>query len=271
MGITPKNWETYFHMGSEGIGTLYERLVLDSLLERIVREYGVWKVLECPCFGMTGYTGINSLKLAKMGLEVYVVDDDPKRLAYIRKVWRMAGLTAKFVRVEDYSTLPFEGEEFDMVWNFASLWYLDDPIGALVELARVCGDILLICLPNRNLFYPLRKVFERDLWRFVDESVLSSEFGVKMHRVLKNMEFELVERGYIDTPPWPDLAIRLGRVKFCDKIVPPEYLNRKNNTLLKYLMFLESLPNSMKSLWSHHVYRIFRRRKAYQSTPYLKP
>lgn len=260
MGVTPKNWESYFYMGYEGLGTLYERIVLDSLLERVVEKFGVESVLECPCFGMTGYTGINSLKLAEMGLEVCVVDHDPKRLAYVRKVWRLLGLSADFVKVEDYRRLPFHSREFDMVWNFAALWYLDDPIGALSELARVCGDVLLICLPNKNIFYPFRKILERDLWRYVDESVISSEFGSRMRGVLEGMGFELVETGYIDTPPWPDFAIRFGRVRLSEKIVPP----KRDSALLRRLAFLESLPDFIKSLWSHHVYRIFRRRKTYQ-------
>jgi len=267
MGITPRNWENFFYDRSEGLGTLYERLILQKILKEIVEKYRIRTVLECPSFGMTGYSGINSWFLAKIGLNVWVGDDNPKRLAYIRKLWKIAKLNANFVKVDSYCRLPFDDDSFDMVWNFAALWYLKEDIeDVLSELARVCRKIIFICLPNKNLFYIFRKIIEFKFFKFVKEEYLSKEFEDLMITLFSKCGFKLVDKRYFDTPPWPDFAIKLsdlkpGNVEWPGKIVLPEYYDYLCNVDLgkkidKIFVF-ENLPTIFKRLWSHHVSWIF--------------
>jgi len=263
MGITPKNWEKFFYDESEGLGTLYERIILHKLFERIIKEYKINNVLECPSFGMTGFSGINSWFFAKHGLDVCVADDDSKRLYFIRKVWRLANLNAKFVKVIDYEKLPFENDQFDLVWNFSSLWYLRgcDLGNVLNELVRVCRKVLLIINPNKNLFYILRKFIDKNFFIFVNESLVDS-----IRLLFERDDIELVENGYIDTPPWIDIPLKLRdvfRSQNRKKIVLPEYYQYLSNPELERkilrLSFLEFSPNFFKKRWSHHVYYIFQK------------
>ena len=113
MGITPKNWKKYFFIETEGLGTLYERLILHSFFRKFIVKYRIKKAIECPSFGITGISGINSLYLANYGIEVYICDNNAERLKWIRRLWNKIGLKAKFIVIEDYSNLPIRDNEFD--------------------------------------------------------------------------------------------------------------------------------------------------------------
>ncbi|MCL6646862.1 MAG: hypothetical protein K6U89_00830, partial [Chloroflexi bacterium] len=69
----------------EGLGVVYERLVLNDLLERIDRRYPYQTVLEAPLYGMAGVDGINSVRLAQNGKQVTLLDVDRARLARVQQ------------------------------------------------------------------------------------------------------------------------------------------------------------------------------------------
>lgn len=274
--ITPENWKEFFYMESEGLGTLYERVILHRYFRYLIENYRLKKVLECPSFGMTGFSGINSWFFSKAGLEVYVADNDVQRIRLSQKVWRKARLESKFLKIEDYEDLPFEDEEFDLVWNFAALWYLKHERieNVLNELARVSREVIFISIPNKNIFYFLRKKFDKEAFNYVNEVLINRKSTENiMRKEFSKYGFNLVEKGYFDTPPWPDFAVRINELipyRNAEKnaeeskdVKLPEYYEYLNNpviekNVLKY-SFLENSPRFFKSLWSHHVYWIFER------------
>ncbi len=278
MGITPENWKNFFFSESEGLGTLYERLILHKFFEKFIKEYKIKSVIECPSFGMTGFSGINSWYFAKYNITVYICDNDSERLEWIKKLWNMANLNAKFIKIDDYTSLPFKNDEFDLVWNFAALWYLKDCNIEMVlqELARISKKLIFISLPNKNIFYPLRKVFDKEFFEYVDENIL--EIEDKMIEIFTQKGFKLVDRGYFDVPPWPDFAIKKEElIPFLNKnksmsgnmeknnMVLPEYCKYIKSPdieekMLKKYSLLENLPNCLKRFWAHHRYWIFCKR-----------
>lgn len=270
--ITPENWKEFFYKKSEGLGTLYERVILHKFFRNLIEKYKIRKILECPSFGMTGFSGINSWFFSKAGLEVYVVDNDTHRIRLIQKVWRKAGLDSIFLKIEDYEDLPFENEEFDLVWNFSALGYLKHERidRVLSELARISNKVIFISIPNKNVFYFLRKKFDRGSFNYINENLINRKFIEKvMKKEFSKYGFLSAEKGYFDTPPWPDFAARIDElipfrsVEKSKNIELPEYYEYINNpeierNILKY-SFLENLP-IFKSLWSHHIYWIFERK-----------
>src|SRR4030042_5465802 len=77
----PPPWKRWMTDYNEGLGLVYERFVLNDLLERLRLRYGVASVLEVPLYGMAGVSGINSVALAQAGCAVTLVDVDGERLA----------------------------------------------------------------------------------------------------------------------------------------------------------------------------------------------
>lgn len=71
-----KNWRGYFTDENEGLGSSYERVIINSLLERFTEDYGIESVLEAPLFGFTGLSGINSMNLARAGKSVSLTDNN---------------------------------------------------------------------------------------------------------------------------------------------------------------------------------------------------
>jgi hypothetical protein len=280
MGITPDNWKTFFFDENEGKGTLYDRLILHSFFDRFIENNNIRTALDCPSFGMTGFSGINSLYLAKKGIRVTVADDNPERLLWTRKLWEKIGMegAATFVQVDDWLNLPFKDDSFDLVWNLSSLWHLSEyeVPGLVRELGRVYRQILFISVHNaKQLAYPMYKKFDADFFGKVNEEFCNEEYLTDLfYRKLGTAD--IFEKGYFVMTPWPGLIVKkeeifggskLGRDQAAmlenENMKTPEYItylmNPEDKTMHN-LMFLEKLPNFLKKYWAHLTYYIFQKR-----------
>ncbi len=267
-------WQHYLTDYNEGLGLVYERLVLNDFLLRLKERYGIQTVLEAPLYGMAGVSGINSVALARAGCAVTLVDDEPARLAGVRRIWSELGLSAAFIEHADWGHLPFPDDAFDLAWEWAGLWYLSDPAALLAELVRVARKAVLVAMPNRfQVGYWLRKyVLERDFVQEVDENW--ADMG-RIKRTLRAAGARIVEQGVLDVPPWPDTVMpaaqvlrRLGiRSKKLDEqftgagwqwSTMAYYLGEQpdlRDRVLRYaLLDRLPLPWSLKAIWAHHRY-----------------
>jgi SAM-dependent methyltransferase len=260
---------------NEGLGLVYERFVLNDLLERLRARYQVGSVLESPIYGMAGVSGINSVGLARSGCAVTLVDVDAERLQDIGRVWGELGLTPELVQQTDLTRLPFADRSFDLVWNHAALWYLGAQAEALLdEMARVARRAVLVAMPNRwQVGYLMRKyVVDKPFFATIDERWV--DMG-RIKRILRGAGFRLAEDGVVDVPPWPDTVMpaaeflqRLGiksknlQGKFQGSSwqwSTMDYYSGKNPGLHDKVMryaFLERLPLpwQVKAVWAHHRY-----------------
>lgn len=271
------NWRRWMRDYNEGLGLVYERLVLNDFLDRLVDEFGARAVLEAPIYGMAGVSGINSVRFAQRGIPVTLVDVNEDRLSEVRRVWRELALDhlATFVLVPDPSRLPFGDGQFDLVWNWAALWYLPDAAATLREMARTSATLVFTAMPNRlQMGYLLRKfLLERDFFETVDERWAA--IG-RARAVLAECGLRLIEQGVLDVPPWPDtvmpaaevlsrlglrqtaLARRFNDAQSWDWSTMDYYTGRRPE--LKQQMdgyaFLERapLPWQLKVVWAHHRY-----------------
>ncbi len=268
------SWKRYLTDYNEGLGLVYERLVLNDYLDRIANLHQIRTVLEAPIFGMAGVTGINSVRLAQRGCAVTLVDGNPERLTGVERVWNELNLKATCICHSDFSHLPFPDDSFDLAWEWAALWYLPDPEGLLKELVRVSRRIVFIAMPNRiQVGYLLRKyLLERDFVEYVDESWADI---ARIRRVLTGSGVKIIEQGVLDVPPWPDTVMpaaqvlrRLGiRSRKLDSrfngsawnwSTMDYYLGRRPElkAAIDHYTFLERapLPWQLKAIWAHHRY-----------------
>ncbi|MBW1779889.1 MAG: class I SAM-dependent methyltransferase [Deltaproteobacteria bacterium] len=269
------NWKQYFKTRHEGLGTTYERFILNGYFSRIRVQYGVKSVLEAPIFGMRGISGINSIWWASHGIHVTMMDHSRERSALIREVWRELSLKADLVHDPGtYQSLPFGDREFDMSWSFAALNSDLNLKGLIGELARVTRKVIFICVPNPfNLFSRLGTVRQKNRDRFqpgmpgsgiIEKAMIASKWQVR-------------ETGYLDAPPWPDIAMpkedllrKMGLTRYArrlknriteeKRVCILDYYNGKKKEMkgkiLRYA-FLENTPGLLKSIVAHHRYIVF--------------
>jgi SAM-dependent methyltransferase len=272
--MTDATWKRYLTDYNEGLGLVYERLVLNDFLLTLQKEHAVETVLEAPLFGMAGVSGINSVALAQAGAEVMLVDDNPERLTAVQRIWGELGLPVQFAHHLKWGELPFADSTFDLAWNWAALWYLPDPASLLRELARVSGRLVFVAMPNRiQVGYLLRKyVLERDFVEHVDESW--ADIG-RVRRVLEEAGLRIQSQGVLDVPPWPDTVMPASEVlkklgirsaSLDDRFSGDDwhwstmayYLGQQPDLYDRVMRYAwldrAGIPWQLKAIWAHHRY-----------------
>ncbi len=267
-------WKRYLTDYNEGLGLVYERFILNDYLMELQARYDIEDVLEAPLYGMAGVSGINSIALARAGCQVTLVDDNAERLSGVARIWGELNLRASFVSQEPLIKLPFAEERFDLVWNWAALWYLKNAAPLLRELVRVSRRLIFIAMPNPyQVGYIVRKRFvEPEFFKTVDERWV--DMGL-IKSVLAAEGVEIIDEGVLDVPPWPDTVMpaadflkKLGiRSKKLESRFTGDdwtwstmdyYLGRKpelRDRVMRYA-WLDRLrvPWRFKVIWAHHRY-----------------
>jgi hypothetical protein len=262
----------------EGLGTVYERFMLNRLFERLLDSYPIREVLEVPFYGMTGLTGINSVYFANRGCKVTLVDTKQERITEAEEMWKVLGYKNNHQTYyhPDLSRLPFSDGQFELAWNFAALWHTDEPCMLLSEMARVSSYLILIVVPNKKqLGYFLRKhILDRDFFNHVDESWAGID---RVESVLSWLGLHLIERGVLDVPPWPDTCMPIGEIlakfRLGNAGAGKKSGKRWNWDIVQYYLgadeglkkrmekfsFFETMPIPwrLKRLWAHHEYVLF--------------
>lgn len=276
--LPPERWRKNLTDYNEGLGLVYERLMLNDFLEDLQRKYNLNSVLEAPIYGMAGVSGINSVILARNGASVTLVDDNAERLENIERIWHELDLTAHFCLESPIAELQFADNTFDLAWNWAALWYLPDAEKLVGKLVRVSRNLVFIAMPNRaQVGYLMRKyVLEKDFVRYVDESWANIN---RVKNILRDWDCALIDEGVLDVPPWPDTVMPATEVLKRLGIQSQElqsqfegdgwnwssmdYYSGKRPELKAQMdryAFLERapLPWQIKSIWAHHRYVVAR-------------
>lgn len=270
--MTEPTWKKYLTDYNEGLGLVYERFVLNDFLLNLKGRYGFVNVIEAPLYGMAGVSGINSVALARIKTPITLVDDNAERLAGVQRIWGELGLTAQFACVDDWSKLPFPDHSFELAWNWAAIWHLEDPAALLGELVRVSNKLVFVAVPNPvQVGYQVRKhIVEPEFVKEIDERWTNI---ARVRQTLEGLGIKILEQGVLDTPPWPDtvmpasqllrrLGIRSKRLQ--DKFtgagwrwsIMDYYLDRDPDLYPRVMKYsrLERwrLPWQLKQIWSHH-------------------
>ncbi|MEZ4599385.1 MAG: methyltransferase domain-containing protein [Syntrophotaleaceae bacterium] len=266
-------WPDYFENGHEGMGTTYERFVLHTHFQKLVRNHEIESVIEAPSFGMTGISGINSMWWSAQGIPVTVVDHNMERLKLIGQAWEEAGLSVHPAWTpEEYSRLPFGDKTFDMGWNFASLIFIENIEPILLELVRVTKKLIFFCIPNCHNPFVARRIKNH---RREEGLYYENADREKIVRLMSDLGWTERGNGTLDAPPWPDIAMnkedmlrRVGMAKLArlmekqreSRMCILDYFSGRNRSMehdvLRY-SFLENLPEIIKKYWAHHQYFFF--------------
>jgi SAM-dependent methyltransferase len=257
----------------EGIGTVYERRLIDALLLRLMRQYDLQTILETPADGVTGVPGINSLEFARHGARVTLANPVQAMLEKAAQVWVRQGLgdMADYHHAE-CDDLPFQDNAFDLVWNFCMFERFDPPDIVLAEMARVAKGYVMIMNQNyRNWGTPVHKLYHKmaDLeWDHGYLPLMSQEAIIAS---MKRVGLKVLTVGCIDTPPWMDtwdmplrgalkgVLGRLGMTWEWKSNQKPLEENKASGTgqeqMLKLFTWVEhNLPDWFARSQTHHYY-----------------
>jgi SAM-dependent methyltransferase len=263
-------WKQYYENPDEGLGSSYERVVIERKMLQVCRLFHAESVLEAPSFGFTGMSGINSMGLAKAGFEVTLVDHDPERVQLIESLWKRLELPLKTTLLNEYESLPYTDRKFDVSWNFSALWFVNDLPAFLGELTRVTRKAIVLMTPNRSgLGYFSQKLQGaedlRNLLReeFIDPALYRS--------IMRELGWEMIASDYIDCPPWPDIGMHKEKFLARFGIRLPEkprqpltILNWYDGSdpsfperMARHEWFERCAPSVLKHFWAHHRYHVF--------------
>ncbi|MCK4956995.1 MAG: methyltransferase domain-containing protein [Candidatus Cloacimonetes bacterium] len=269
------NWKIYFSNNDEGLGSSYERVVINQKLLQLCQKFNVSNLLESPSFGFTGISGINSFAAAQSGISVTLTDHDQTRINLVENIWDNLDTKINANLVSDYANLPFEDNQFDLSWNFSAMWFTKDLSAALSELCRVSRKAVLICVPNRSgLGYLSQKFLEKeDLNKYLKEAnIIPQNIITEMDK----LGWKLVEHNFMDCPWWPDIG--MPKAKFLSNFGLRWLLKEKKHQpisivdyykgndpefsqkMLKHYWFEKYVPNFFKTIWSHHKYYLFEKK-----------
>jgi len=267
-----KNWKTYFNNSDEGLGSSYERIILNNKLVILCKHFQIKKVLEVPSFGFTGLSGINSVLLAQQGIDITLMDNNESRMEMVKEIWNELNLSVNIEYSSNFNELPFENNAFDMSWNFSALWFVKDISDFLAELSRVTAKAIFICVPNRTgLGYIFQKMQSKEELKtqLKEENIIPNNFI----RELKKLGWMLIDNKFIDCPLWPDIG--MPKEKFLKIFGLHKLLKKKKQKpisimnyysginpqfpkeMMKYYWFEKKAPSFIKFFWAHHKYFLF--------------
>ena len=134
----------------EGMGTVYERIMINDYFRKLIKKYDIQSVFEGPSDGITGVRGVNSLIFAKNGKKVVYYTPSKVEEEKAKEIWKNIGkgVTAEIKQGEPLK-FPFEDDTFDLVWNFCIAEHFQDPIALVKEMKRVLkpGGMAMISVP----------------------------------------------------------------------------------------------------------------------------
>ncbi len=266
-----KYWKKYFiEDKNEGLGSSYERIVLNNMLDILMKKYDIQSCLEAPSFGFTGLSGINSMNLAKQGIPITLLDHDKERIELIREVWQQTCLSIDLHYTEDYMKLDFMNKKYDFAWSFSALWFVKDLSQFLKELTRITKKVIVFCVPNRTgMGYLSQKYISgAELKKYLfEEHIIAKNFT----REMLALDWKLISDNYIDAPPWPDIGMKKNQFlrmfgiktkeeKIEELSILNYYLDKEPDfpaKMMKHYWFEKSAPNLIKKFWAHHHYYLF--------------
>lgn len=251
----------------EGLGTVYERVVLDDYFRAIQRAYSLESVLESPADGVTGVPGLNSLEFARGGARVTLANPSATMLAKASAVWQERGFSNDLTILQgDPEHLPFPEASFDLVWNYCMFERFRDPRGLINEMARLSNHYVMILTQNRqNLGTPVHQIYHFAHRLHWDHGHLHQMSRGAIHRALSEGGLRVVESGTIDIPPWLDtwdmplrgaLKQGLGSIGLSwDWSLRPGQSSGESSGLIRLTRWIEhNLPAWFRESQAHHFY-----------------
>ena len=241
----------------EGIGSIYERIMIKRFFEALAKQYTFNSVLEYQGLAIT--KGIDNITFLKIGKDVTVADE---KINQIQENWPF--------REKPRFSLPHKEQSgFDLVWNFAVIQLQPEIIEEMIALSN---KFVLIFVPNfLNWGMPAHQLYHFLTCTNCQHAekgnlFIRTRWGVE--RLARNKGLKIIETGYIDMPPLPDIGFSIRELR--EKLGLKTEFKRKPSSVnseevlkrVNRMNFLEKLPlpEMIKLPLAHHLYLLGKRK-----------
>lgn len=235
---------------NEGVGSIYERIILKRFFESLQKKYNFKSVLEYRGTKIT--KGIDNLTFLRLGKRVAIVD---AKISEIEKSWQFAQ--------KPTFLLPIKAQKSDLVWNFAVVQMHPEVISEMIKHSK---KYLLIFVPNilnwGTPFHLLYHLIFRTKCRHAEKGSLSLRTLWGLKHFLKKNKVRIIKTGLIDMPILPDIGFSISELKktLGFKMNVQTKTAKANSQKLfskfKILGWVENLliPAVLKLPFAHHLY-----------------
>lgn len=201
-----------------GYGTVYERIILNNLIKKIVIKTDIGSILEYPATDLLGdsqslYSGFK-------------------------------------VPTERAKTFPNKFREYDLVWNFCKIEETFKPCRLLSEMLKLASKNVLFV--GQNIFnpgVPLHKIYHNFLglnWNHGNLRHMNLAYAINL---IHTKKLTVLEKGYLDAPVFVLDLYEFGSLLRRHSENKPSH----NKMLLNESPF-EGLPKLFKPIFNHHWY-----------------
>lgn len=224
---------------NEGFGTFYERLIRKEYLKSLNINFD--SVLEVKC----GF-GVDSLIFKDK--EVTLVENRP---AYLQECKRLLATTPLNNNIEliksDFLSHPFKQNSFDLVWSSSLIDDVPNPKALILEMKRVSRKYVLIFASNDLHPTHIYPKFKKTSIPWIDIRTLP--------RIFESCGLRIMDKGNIDSPPWPS-GINLPTKLKDKKKGKPDSRELDASGVLRTLVSFERhiIPNFVKMFTGHQVF-----------------
>jgi len=234
---------------TEGIGSIYERLMLKRFFEKLASTYHFNSVLE--------YQGLNITK----GLDNLIFLNQGKKVTLYDKNIKSAKTNWPFTLKPQFASSSPKEKRFDLVWNFAVIQLQPQIVDRMIALSR---KFILIFTPNVfNFGLPVHQLYHlltRTSCRHAERGsiYLRTPWGIR--QFARHKGIRLITAGFIDLPLLPDIGFSLAELKtrlgLKSSPKSTSSLSPQFTSKLKFLNTLEklSLPPVIQFPFAHHIY-----------------
>jgi len=235
---------------TEGIGSIYERIVLSRLFRRLIKDYQFRTVAE---FGGLEITkGYDNLAFLLSGKRVTLVGNN---CLEIKKNWKP--------KIKPEFCLPqtVGNKKFDLVWNFAVLQV--DP-NAVSQALGLTSKYFLFFAPNfLNLGMPAHLLYHwitRTECKHAERGSILARTRFGLTRLIEKNGGEVIKSGYIDIPPIPDIGFSIRELKthygLPVKSKVAADFDQQTMARVEKLGVIEKLPlpEFARFFFAHHIY-----------------
>ena len=224
---------------NEGFGTFYERLVRKEYLISLNINFD--SVLEVKC-------GFGADSLIFKDKEVTLIEN---RSQYLQECKTLLAATSVNNNIEliksDFLNLPFQSSSFDLVWSSNLIDEVPNPKAYILEMKRVSRKYVLLFASND--LHPTHSYskFKKESGPWIDIRTLP--------RIFESCELEIIDRGNIDSPPWPS-GINLPTKLKDKKRGKPDSRELDASGVLRTLVSFERhiILNFVKIFTGHQVF-----------------
>ncbi len=230
----------------EGVGSVYERIMLRRFFAGLSQKYGFKDVLEFTCRITKGYDNV------VMGEKSKITLYDPD-IENIKAKWKFDTSGINF-------TPAVPSIQFDLVWNFAAVQLRPETLKEMLPLSR---KYVLVFVPNvwnaGSPFHRAYHIITRQPCTHAERGRFSLRTKGGLVKLAKANGINVLKCGFIDMPPIPDIGFSRKELKKWLGIKEPGAENKPpeiDYSFFEKLSVFEKrkLPEFIQAVISHHIY-----------------